>query len=149
MSYKPFFISLVDATNTPILIHVPNDEAQDMDKVLKYNVFSNLSLDYFESQLFDNTALETNPMIKLFFQLEGVAVYGTIVKSTALKIIVGLQEIDTDEKQVNEIFQKVKKLYLRVKCNPFVDTNKNDNDDDDNNLIVQKLEEKFAIEFGS
>ncbi|AQZ15104.1 TCA17 (YEL048C) [Zygosaccharomyces parabailii] len=144
---EPCFISLIDESNIPLLIFVPAKEEKDMNEVLKYNVFSNTSIDYFESPLFDWTSLESQPSVKLFFQLEGVAVFGMLVRPTGLKIIIGFpQECYDDEeneKQIRETFQRVKQIYLRVKLNPFINTSNEDSRD----RLVSKLEAKLNNEF--
>lgn len=146
---KPCFVSLVDAFNKPLLIHVPDQKEKDVNDVLKYNVFSNTSIDYFDSPLFDWVSLESQPTVKLFFQLEGVSVFGMLVKSIGLKIIIGFPQEsynnEDHEQEVGEIFQKVKQIYLRVKLNPFV--NLPSGGSTSREELVGKLEAKFNVEF--
>lgn len=145
MDATPSFISLIDEYNTPLLVHVNVKEKDDVNRVLKYNVFSNISLDYFESQLFQWTSLESHSEVKLLFQLEGVTVYGCLVKSTGLKIIVGFEQEETIEEDIVALlFTKIKKVYLRVKLNPFISALKDDNRRKE---LVNKLNEKFEEEF--
>ncbi|EDO16320.1 hypothetical protein Kpol_1059p10 [Vanderwaltozyma polyspora DSM 70294] len=146
IDYKPLFIALIDETNKPLLIHVPDEKSQDIEKVLKYNVFSNISLDYFDSQLFDTLALETEIMVKLFFKLEGVAVYGMLMKPTGLKIVIGVDEYDEEDEKINDLFNKVKRIYIRVKCNPFV-TAETSNDDENHKFTVEKLQTNLSKVF--
>lgn len=148
MTLLPAFISLVDEYNRPLLVYIPSKDSDDMNKVLKFNVFSNTSLDYFESQLFQWNSLESKPEIKSFFELEGVAVYGTLVQPTGLKIIIGFarkanegEELTDDA--ISDVFIKVKKIYLRVKLNPFVAAQNSDDQDE----LAMKLKEKFSQDF--
>lgn len=144
MSLSPAFISLVDEYNRPLLVYIPSKDSDDVNKVLKFNVFSNTSLDYFESQLFQWNSLETKPEIKSFFELEGVAVFGTLIRPTGLKIVIGFERGDelTDD-AISDVFNKVKKIYLRVKLNPFVAAQNSDDQDE----LIMKLREKFSQEF--
>lgn len=146
MTISPSFVSLVDEANRPLFVYVTPSESEDVNQVLKYNVLSNLSLDYFENDLFDWSFLETQPDIKALFNLEGVAVYGMIIKQTGLKIIIGflikenIQELNDDE--ISEVFMKVKKIYLRAKLNPFVAPSSFD----DSKELSAKLQKKFSEE---
>lgn len=144
---KPCFISLVDESNKPLLIYVAAKDEKDMNDVLKYNVFSNTSIDYFESPLFDWASLESQPSVKLFFELEGVAVFGMLVRPTGLKIIIGFPQecydSEENEEEIRETFQRVKQTYLRVKLNPFI----NAGAEDSRESLVRKLEAKFDAEF--
>lgn len=146
---KPCFISLVDAFDKPLLIHVPGQEEKEVNEVLKYNVFSNTSIDYFDSPLFDWDSLESQPTVKLFFQLEGVSVFGMLVKSTGFKIIIGFPQenynSEDHEQEVGDIFHKVKQIYLKVKLNPFV--NLPSGGSTSREELVRKLEAKFNAEF--
>lgn len=144
MSIIPSFISLIDEYNEPLLVYVLEGK-EEVNKVLKYNVFSNISLDYFESQLFEWTSLESSPAVKLFFQLEGVAVFGSLIKPTGLKIVIGFEQEEENADELNDndieqIFIEVKKIYLRVKLNPFFSSPKSDNQRED---FISKLTEKF------
>lgn len=147
MNLSPAFISLVDEYNRPLLVYIPSKDSDDVNKVLKFNVFSNTSLDYFESQLFQWNSLETKPEIKSFFELEGVAVFGTLIRPTGLKIVIGFERgkegKELTDDAISDVFNKVKKIYLRVKLNPFVAAQ---NSDDQEELIM-KLKEKLSQEF--
>lgn len=147
MASKPSFISLVDRNNKPILIYVIRhneygaESKLEVNDVLKFNVLSNMSLDYFESDLFNWMEVEKYPEIKLLFQLEGVSVFGKLVEQTGLKIIIGFpQEVFLEGHQpIMDTFKKVSKIYVQCKCNPFVN--------DDKTLIEQlerKLDDQFA-----
>lgn len=140
------FIALVDQSNKPILIYVPPKEAKNVDKVLKYNTFANIALDYFDSQLFQWTSIEKDKQIKSLFLVEGVSVYGMLIKPTGLKIVIGFDSIsqDEDDTEVCETFARVKQIYVRVKSNPFVSIS-----DTDNNDLVSKLEDRFNSEFSN
>ncbi|GAV54911.1 hypothetical protein ZYGR_0AS02340 [Zygosaccharomyces rouxii] len=149
VAFRPCFISLIDEFDKPLLVYVPGQDEQEVNEVLKYNVFSNMSLDYFDSPLFDWVSLESQPTVKLFFQLEGVAVFGMLIKPTGLKIVIGFPQESYDsevhEQEIREIFQRVKKIYLRVKLNPFA--NLSSGGSTSREEIVQKLEAKFNAEF--
>lgn len=142
----PAFIGLINDDNKPILIYVPPGEADDVNKVLKYNTFANIALDYFESQLFTWSSMENHFTIKSFFEIEGVSVYGMLIKPTGLKIIIGFDAltVKNDEKKIHAVFEAVKRLYVRVKCNPLMDSH-----DADNNALIETLEEKFDKYFSS
>lgn len=147
---KPCFISLIDELDKPLLVYVPDQDEKPVNEVLKYNVFSNTSLDYFDSPLFDSISLNSEPAVKLFFQLEGVAVFGMLINSTGLKIVIGFpQESYNDEvheQDIGDVFQRVRKIYLRIKLNPFVNVSGGGNNTG-REEIIQKLEDKFNIEF--
>lgn len=122
--YRPCFVSFIDQSNTPILIHVAAPFNDDVNNNLKFNVLSNMSLDYFESQLFEWSSLPKNRDIKMLFNVDDVKVYGMLVKQTGLKIMVGFpQSINDDEAEIEAVFTKIRKIYVRTKCNPFLSTN--------------------------
>lgn len=145
MTISPCFISLVDESDKPLLVYVPPRIEKDVNIVLKYNVLSNVSLDYFENQLFNWCSLDTKPEIKSLFDLEGVAVYGLRIKQTGLKIIVGFSNENTPDsltdENIDDVFSKIKKVYLRAKLNPFA-TGSNSSKD-----LAIKLKDKFGEEF--
>lgn len=136
----PNFIALITQDNKPILIHVPPSESGDVNKVLQYNTFANIALDYFESQLFQWSALDKHMTIKSLFEVEGVSVYGMLIKPTGLKIIIGFDvlTVKNDEDKINSVFETVKRIYIRVKCNPLIDAQ-----DNNNQILVENLETKF------
>lgn len=146
MTLSPCFVALVDDSNRPLFVFVPPSEAGDVNRVLKYNVLSNVSLDYFDNELFDWSSLESQPDIKMLFDVEGVAVYGLLIKQTGLKIIAGFSIEDNIEElndtDISEVFTKVKKIYLRAKLNPFVAAGNSE----DQKELTAKLQEKFAEE---
>ena len=122
-SIIPSFIGLINEENKPILIYIPPKETAKVDNVLKYNTLANISLDYFDSQLFEWSALNSDRSVKSLFQVEGISVYGMIIKPVGLKIVIGFDS-DTacdNEETIIDIFEGVKKIYIRVKCNPFID----------------------------
>ncbi|CAB4254719.1 similar to Saccharomyces cerevisiae YEL048C TCA17 Subunit of TRAPPII, a multimeric GEF involved in intra-Golgi and endosome-to-Golgi transport [Maudiozyma barnettii] len=137
----PSFIALIADDNKPILVYVPHSEAEDVNKVLQYNTFANIALDYFDSQLFQWSSLENHYAIKSLFDVEGVSVYGMLIKPTGLKIIIGFDtlKLKSDEKKVNLVFEMVKRIYIRVKCNPLMDAT-----DQSNDKLVESLESKFG-----
>ncbi|SMN19435.1 similar to Saccharomyces cerevisiae YEL048C TCA17 Subunit of TRAPPII, a multimeric GEF involved in intra-Golgi and endosome-to-Golgi transport [Maudiozyma saulgeensis] len=136
----PSFVALIADDNKPILVYVPHNEAEDVNKVLQYNTFANIALDYFDSQLFQWSTLENHFAIKSLFDVEGVSVYGMLIKPTGLKIIIGFDtlKLKSDEKKVNSVFEMVKRIYIRVKCNPLMDAA-----DLSNDKLVENLESKF------
>ena len=142
----PSFIVLISDDNKPILIYVPPNETTEVNNVLKYNTFANMALDYFDSQLFQWSSLDGHFAIKNLFELEGTTVYGMLIKPTGLKIIIGFESLilKNNEKNVNTIFEMVKRIYIRVKCNPLMDS-KNESKGN----LVQNLESKFDQYFNS
>lgn len=151
---KPLFISLIDEKNTPLLIHVMSYESEDVNKVLKYNTFSNISLDFFESGFFQWNEMSMNHRndnspIRMLFEVEDVTVFGMWVKPSGLKIIIGFNSFDKFENEndplVTSVFEKIKKIYIRVKSNPLFDLSGSTTDKN----IISKFEEKFEEEFGT
>lgn len=151
---KPLFISLIDETNIPILIHVMSYETKDVNKILKYNTFSNISLDFFESNLlrWDQISINSrngNSSIRMLFEIENVTVFGMWVKSSGIKIIVGFNAFDKFENEhdpsIVSVFEKIKKIYIRVKSNPFFDLDKSST----GRNSISKFEESFEQEFGT
>ena len=142
----PSFIVLISDDNKPILIYVPPSETTDANNVLKYNTFANMALDYFDSQLFQWSSLDGHFAIKNLFELEGTTVYGMLIKPTGLKIIIGFESLTlkNNEKNVNTIFEMVKRIYIRVKCNPLMDSK-----DESKEKLVESLESKFDQYFNS
>lgn len=149
VAFKPCFISLIDEFDKPLLVYVSCQDEKEVNEILKYNVFSNMSLDYFDSPLFDWVSLESQPSVKLFFQLEGVAVFGMLIKPTGLKIVIGFPQENYDseahEQEIRDIFQRVKGIYLRVKLNPF--TSLSSGSSTSREEIIKKIETKFKAEF--
>lgn len=149
---SPLFIALIDESNKPIIVHVMASEAKEVNKVLQYNTYSNISLDFFESDLFHwsqtskNNGNKNNSPINMLFEVENVTVFGMWMKPTGLKIILGFNATDKFENEhdplITNVFNKVKKIYLRVKLNPFFKL-----DDLDSDEIISKFEEKFEQEF--
>lgn len=70
------------------------------------------------------------------------------MKPIGLKIIVGFNAFDKFENEndplITSVFDKVKKIYLRVKSNPFFNL-----DDLNSDEISSKFEDKFEEEFSS
>lgn len=142
----PSFIVLISDDNKPILIYIPPNATTDVNKVLKYNTFANMALDYFDSQLFQWSSLDGHFAIKNLFELEGTAVYGMLIKPTGLKIIIGFESsiLKNNEKNVNTIFEMVKRIYIRVKCNPLMDPR-----DQNKEKLAESLESKLDQYFNS
>ncbi|CAI4060755.1 hypothetical protein SUVZ_05G0240 [Saccharomyces uvarum] len=141
MSLVPCFVSLIDELDKPILIYVPNETENELNDVLKYNVLSNISLDYFESPLITWTSQDSKPLLKSIFQLEGVSVFGMLIKQTGLKIVIGFEQntlngADDELKEIDQIFESVRRIYVRVKCNPLIANG-------DEISTVDSLERKF------
>ncbi|CEP64063.1 Tca17p LALA0_S10e01420g [Lachancea lanzarotensis] len=140
MESNPCFISLIDHNDRPLLIHVAKSENQDIDSVFKFNTFSNISLDYFGSDLYEwmNTSQKGRD-IKDLFQLEGVSVYGKLIKQTSLKIVVGFwSKTDHSDETLENVFNDISRLYIRCKFNPF------SNSDED---LIEQLQKKFDERF--
>ncbi|SCU86585.1 LAFA_0E01772g1_1 [Lachancea sp. 'fantastica'] len=140
MKSGPCFISLIDHNDRPLLIHVAKSENREIENVFKFNTFSNIALDYFGSDLYEwtNTSQESRD-IKDLFQLEGVSVYGKLIKQTGLKIVVGFWSSSehTDETLEN-VFGDISRLYIKCKFNPFL------NSDED---LMEQLQKKFDEKF--
>lgn len=149
-SPRPLFISFIDETNKPLFVHTMSYTLDDVNNTLKFNTFSNIALDYFDSALFQwKTTKTTNQTaIKLLFDLEDVSVFAMWVKLTGLKILVGFNSNSrfalNNDPLVEPIFEKVKKLYVKVRSNPFVDISKNSEQD-----TCEKLSDLFEKEFAS
>lgn len=90
--------------------------------------------------------MENHFTIKSLFEIEGVSVYGMLIKPTGLKIIIGFDAltVKNDEKKINVVFEAVKRLYIRVKCNPLTDSH-----DGNNAKLIETLEAKFDKYFSS
>lgn len=140
MELKPSFVSLIDENNRPLLVHVVQGANESVNNELKFNAFSNMALDYFESDLYEWISISQDcPDIKNLFQLEGVCVYGKLIRQTSLKIVIGFSsDLQQKDKDILSAFDKVSKLYLRCKCNPFV----NNSED-----LIAQLERKFEESF--
>ncbi|CUS21391.1 LAQU0S03e01552g1_1 [Lachancea quebecensis] len=137
---KPCFISLIDDGDRPLLIHVVESANNEIDNVLKFNSFSNMALDYLESDLFEwMSSNQENRDIKNLFQLEGVSVYGKLIKQTCLKIVIGFSsELECKDELILHYFNEVSKLYVKCKFNPFVTSN---------DELKEHLHKKFAERF--
>ncbi|CAI4038421.1 hypothetical protein SMKI_05G0300 [Saccharomyces mikatae IFO 1815] len=147
MSLMPCFISLIDASDKPILVYVPNENENEMNNVLKYNVLSNISLDYFESALVEWTSSDSKPLLKSIFQLEGVSVFAMLIKQTGLKMVIGFEQKsmnggDDETEAIYKIFETVRRIFIRVKCNPLLVKG-------DDISTVKSLERKFDELFAS
>ncbi|CAL9732634.1 TRAPP-associated protein Tca17p [Monosporozyma unispora] len=150
---NPLFITLIDEANKPILVHVMSDEAKDVNKFLQFNTYSNISLDFFESDLFQWTKISKNSKknsspIRMLFEVENVTVFGMWMKPIGLKIILGFNAFDKFENEYDPliitVFDKVKKIYLRVKSNPFFNLDELNSDE-----IASKFGDKFEHEFAT
>ncbi|SCU97111.1 LADA_0H04522g1_1 [Lachancea dasiensis] len=141
MDPQPCFISLIDHNNKPLLIHVVQNETCKIDAVLKYNTFSNMALDYFESDLYEWTsANQNNKDIKDLFHLEGVTVYGKLVRQTRLKIVIGFSVlVSCNDEEIAQVFNEVSRLFIKCKVNPFVN-----NETELMEQLQARFEEKYA-----
>ncbi|CCC71308.1 hypothetical protein NCAS_0G04210 [Naumovozyma castellii] len=139
----PAFISLIDENSKPITIYVPPSASNDVNEILKYNVLSNIAIDYFDSILIQWDTSELPP-VKTLFQVEGISVFGMLIKQTALKIVIGFNTcFKEDDVNLIETFKIVKKIYIRVKSNPF------NKESSDQNGLTEHLNAKFDKEFSS
>lgn len=140
----PCFVSIISETNAPVLVYSPPKYREDVEHVLQANVLSNMSLDYFDSQLYQWSTQEKEASIRQLFRVEGVCVFGMFVKTTSLKIVIGFPVGESfDNDAIEEIFGLVRKLYVRVKCSPFVSL-----ENDDNIEISRIMENKLNEQFG-
>ncbi|SCU86184.1 LAME_0D04874g1_1 [Lachancea meyersii CBS 8951] len=140
MEAKPCFISLIDHNDRPLLVFVAKDENTGNDVEFKFNTFSNMALDYFSSDLYEwmNTSQE-NREIKDLFQLEGVAVYGKLVKQTSLKIVVGFwSQSECGHETLGRVFNEISRLYVRCKFNPFLESNED---------LIEQLQKTLSERF--
>ncbi|CCK71096.1 Tca17p KNAG_0G00390 [Huiozyma naganishii CBS 8797] len=143
----PLFITLIGKDNRPILIHSVGTGIKDVNEELKYNTLSNISLDYFESKLFDwNISPENASPMNMLFEIEGVCVFAMWIKPTGLKIVLGFDpslpfDRENDPSILN-VFQRVKEMYSRVKTNPFLNLQ-----DEGNEKLAIGLEEKLKAEY--
>lgn len=143
----PCFISIISETNAPVLVYCPPKYKKDVEHVLKSNVLSNVSLDYFDSHLYEWSTHEKEVPIRPLFQVEGISVFGMLVKTTSLKIVIGFPMSESfDDDEIEEVFGIVRKLYVRVKCSPFVSLQSNDGNNELSKMLEDKLNEQFGNE---
>lgn len=149
MTIRPLFISFIDESNKPFLVHTMSYALHDLNNTLKFNTFSNIALDYFDSSLYQWKPVKTTNQtsIKLLFDIEKVAVFAMWIKLTGLKIIIGFDSNSkftlNNDPLVLAIFEKVKKLYVKVKSNPFLNVSENGEQE-----MLDKLSSLFEKEFG-
>ena len=70
-----------------------------------------------------------------------------LIKQTGLKIVIGFEQRslnggDDELRTINQIFETVRRIYIRVKCNPLLASS-------DEISIVKSLERKFDELFAS
>lgn len=104
------------------------------NELLKYNFLSHMALDVFDSPMAPMAEVEPAPgrIYQLLFVHEGIFVFGQET-NTGLKIVVGCsrnENIVKDSPGLNDVFQKVYKVYLRLICNPFIGSDTIDQDID-------------------
>ncbi|SCU88047.1 LAMI_0D08548g1_1 [Lachancea mirantina] len=119
---SPAFVSIIKHDGRALLVHSLQAQGTESNEVLKFNAFSNMALDHFESDLYNWTSLSNDyPDIKPLFRLEDINVFGRLIKQTGLKIIVGFRlEDGVSDEEVANVFREVSTTYVRSKCNPFV-----------------------------
>ena len=103
------------------------------NELLKYNFLSHMALDVFDSPFMP--AAETEPKVghtyNLLFVHDGVFVFGQET-NTGMKIVLGCSReehtTDRSERNLNGVFKKVNRAYLRLVCNPFITSEKIDSE---------------------
>ena len=107
---------------------------------------ANISLDYFESNLYKwKQTSDGDVTIKNLFQIEEVSVFGMLVLSTNLKIVLGFPVDNSfDDIEIKRIFDGIRKVYTRVKCNPFITVNIENQEEEVSRLLEEKLNEIFT-----
>lgn len=92
----------------------------DVDNLLKYNFFSHMSLDIFESSFGPTQNEGKADAANLLFIQDGIEVYG-MEMLTGLKVVVGCSQISLAKPQVDlgEVMNEIKSAYVRVSSNPF------------------------------
>jgi len=109
------------------------DERTKENELLKYNFLSHMALDVFDSPFMP--AAETEPKAgrtyNLLFVHDGVFVFGQET-NTGMKIVLGCSReehtTDQSERNLNGVFKKVNRAYLRLVCNPFITSEKIDSE---------------------
>lgn len=110
---KTLFVSLLDKNDRPLLVHAMDTESSQLE--IKYNVLSNLALDYFGETTKGN--MDAPPFY--FFEMHEIVVYGEYLGQKGLKIVIGFNMREDDA--IVPFFQKVKLYYLKSVINPFND----------------------------
>ncbi|CDO91771.1 unnamed protein product [Kluyveromyces dobzhanskii CBS 2104] len=110
-SQTPLFVSFIDKEDRPLLVHAIGSTSPQIE--IKYNVLSNLALDYFGE--LTNHNLSSPP--SYLFEMHGVVVYGEYLSQKGLKIVIGF-DVREDEGTLH-FFQKVRLYYLKSVINPF------------------------------
>lgn len=108
---RVLFVSFVDKFDRPLLVHSIGSPATE--KEIRYNVLSNLALDYFEDLSNDDEVVSPTYL----YQMDETVVYGEYLRHKGLRILVGLS-LRNDE-YARSIFQKVRLYYLQSVINPF------------------------------
>lgn len=109
----PLFVSFIDRKDNPLLIR-PIGECSKKNEI-KYNVASNLALDYFQELIQDNKSLPPQFLLKI----DEVVVYGEHLSQKGFKILIGMPQ--RDDSLVSPLFQQVRLFYLKSVMNPFND----------------------------
>ncbi|AMD21174.1 HEL106Wp [Eremothecium sinecaudum] len=134
-STKITFISLIDPQDGPLIVF---PTLPTVENELKSNVMTNTSLDWFQSDLYNAMGVPGMKDIKQLFELEGWKVYGQLVKQTGMKFVLGF-DADVQDDEVIAWFEKIRKLTVKCRCNPFVNSQDN---------LVDVLKKTFKREFG-
>ncbi|QPG74921.1 hypothetical protein FOA43_002259 [Brettanomyces nanus] len=146
-----YFVSLISRENQPLYIQPfspfeEKEESKDKNKdisfvdegtreneLLKYNFLSHMALDVFDSPFMPMAETEPRPgrTYRLLFVQDSVFVFGQET-NTGLKIVVGgsrdENEYNKQETGLNEVFKQIYRAYLRLICNPFIDSEKIDDE---------------------
>ncbi|AET39032.1 Tca17p Ecym_3561 [Eremothecium cymbalariae DBVPG len=133
---KPCFITVINAKGMPIIVY---PVSMGFENELKFNVLSNISLDWFENELYDCMTMGKFELsgIKSLFELEGFKVYGQLVQQTGWRYVLGFVN-DAREVDVADCFNKVREIVVTCKCNPFVS---------DQDQLVSQIEQEFKKQF--
>lgn len=110
---QTLFVALINREDRPLVIHAVGDKSAKHE--IKYNVLSNIALDYFG----DTTKSTTSSAPKYLFEIDGNVIYGEYLHQKGLKIVIGTNI--RDDEAVLPFFQKVKVFYLKSVINPFND----------------------------
>lgn len=148
------FVALISRDDKPLFIE-SYDPSNDANRFLKYNFFAHMALDIFLSptaiglreQQQQNT--DSGGVVLLFIQ-DDVAVYG-YETNNGLRIVVGFSDEVADKtlaaqvrpsRSLKDLFLRIHKCYLKVKCNPFTVIN-----EDESELLAKST--SFAKGMGS
>lgn len=141
------FVALISRDDKPLYIE-SFDPSNHPNRFLKYNFFAHMALDIFLSptaiglreQQLQHQNTDTGGVVLLFIQ-DDVAVYG-YETNNGLRIVVGFSDEVTDgngdtpsvrpSRILKDLFLRIHKYYLKVKCNPFTAV-----DEDESELLTK------------